>query len=343
MNANPFGLDISTTTIKAVWLSHDKNTYKLNAVSSYPTPPGGMTSESPFDHEQVAKTIRKVVSEGKIGTNLVNIALPENQVYTKVIEMPALSDRELSSAIYWEAEQYIPVSLSEVMFDYKILRRPEKQEGGTMDVLLVASPIKLLDKYQKVISLAGLTIFSVETEILSTIRSLALDNSFPVSLIVNIRSVSTSIAIVRKGVLVFVYFTQVGGITISRAIAEDFGFTVSQAEEYKKTYGVYGKNLGGKIGKASEPILMSIVSEIRKATAYYNEKYKADDPIQRIILSGESAKLPGIDLFFAQNCGIESVIANPWKVLGNQQVAQQLLENAPEYTVTMGLAMRDSV
>ena len=61
----------------------------------------------------------------------------------------------------------------------------------------------------------------------------------------------------------------------------------------------------------------------------------------QIILSGSNAKVPGMDLFFAQNCGIETVIANPFVRLGIDSVPKQVLNRAPEYTIAIGLAMRD--
>lgn len=329
------------TTTKAIWLSQEKNGYTLNAASSVITPPSGMLSDSPFDQELMARTIRQIVNQAKITIQNVNIALPDNQVYAKVVEMPLLSDSELSSAIYWQAEQYIPIPLSKVKFDYKILHRPQNaQPGATMEVLLVGAQTQIIEKYQKVLTLADLNIASIETEMLATIRSLVTDEHFPATLIMNMRAVSTSIAIVRQGTMVFTYAIPVGGATISRAIAQDLGLTSAQAEEYKKTYGVFGKELEGKIGKASEPILMSIVSEIRKALLLYDEKYKKDEPIQQILLVGDTAKLPGIDLFFAQNCGIETVVANPWKVLNAQQLPKEMLDNAPDYALVVGLAMR---
>ena len=111
MNKKSFGLDISESTIKAVELSRVSTGFVLSASIISPSTPKGMLSESPIDEEQMALAIKKTLSNAGISTKKVNVALPENQVYTKVVEMPYLSDRELASAIYWEAEQYIPIPL----------------------------------------------------------------------------------------------------------------------------------------------------------------------------------------------------------------------------------------
>jgi len=340
MKNKAFGLDIGQNTIKAVWLSTETNGFFLDSATAIPTPAKGMLSESPLDQEEMAQAIQTMVKDANITTKNVNVALPESQVYTRVIQMPLLSDKELLSAIYWEAEQYIPVPLTTITLDYKVLRRPDKPEdGGKMDVLLVGAPTVLIDKYEKVLSLAGLVIASVETEILSTIRSVAIGDTYPPTLVVSIGAVSTSLAIVKNSIILFTYSIPTGGIAITRAIAASFGFALQQAEEYKKTYGILQESLGGKVGQAAQPILSLILSEIKKALAFYQEKGK-DSPIAQIVLTGGSSRLPGLPTYITGAVGIESVIANPWKILVSQEVSKEILDDAASYTVAVGLAMR---
>src|SRR3989344_766865 len=81
--------------------------------------------------------------------------------------------------------------------------------------------------------------------------------------------------------------------------------------------------------------------EIRKTLAWYSQRYKDDSIIQQILLSGGTARLPGIDLFFAENLGIETVVANPWKILGDKPLPAEILNNTSDFTIALGLAMRD--
>ncbi len=342
MNKKAFGLDIGATTIKIVSVDKQNNGYLLKSALIAPAPPRGIMSESPLDEEEMARTIKKAVEEAGIEEKNVNVALAENQVYTKVLEMPFLSDRELASAIYWEAERNIPVPLSSVTLAWSILKKPDSASvNEKMDVLMVGAPTILISKYQKILSMAELSINAMETEILSTIRSLAIGESFPSTLIISIGAITTSIAIVKDGAMIFSYTMAVGGVAINRAIATDLALTPEQAEEYKKAYGINDQTLGGKIGKASEPILSSILTEVKKAIAFYNQKFSGLDTIRQILLSGGTAKLPGIDLYFAQNSGIETAIANPWKVLSPQSVPKEVLDNASDYAIAVGLAMKD--
>jgi len=342
MNKKPFGLDIGASTIKLVWLQEIKEGFILKSAYKTASPLKGMLSESPLDQEEMAQAIQRSVVEAKITSKIVNIAVSESQVYAKVLEMPPLSDRELQSAIYYEAEQYIPVPLSNVALTWSVLEKPQKGDSsGKMKVLMVGAPNLIINKYQKILGMAGLEINALETEILSAIRALVPDPNFPPTLIVSIGAVSTSFAIVRGGIMIFTYSQAIGGGAISRAIATDFGFSNAQAEEYKKQYGVLDQTLGGKISRATEPILNAILEEIKKSIVFYSQKYK-DLPIAQILLCGGTARLPGIDAFFAKNSGVETVIANPWKVLAPSEIPKEVLDSAPDYTIAVGLAMREN-
>jgi len=348
-NNKAFGLDIGTTSIKAIWLTKQKNGFQLTSHIIAPTPIKGMLSEAPLDKEEIANAIKKAVETAKITTKNVNIALAENQVYTKVIEMPALSDKELYLAINWEAEQYIPVPLSSIYLVWTVLnpsQKNQRQVNNKIRVLIVGAPTVTIDKYQKILAMSGLSVVAIETEILSVIRALAYQkeegkNKFPPSIILNIGAVSTALALVIDGIVAFTYSIPVGGIAMNRAIEVDLGISLMQAEEYKKVYGIYRGGTSEKIGKALEPILNSILSEVKKVMILYSQKFKEGIPIQQILLSGGTARLPGIDIFFAQYSGIETVIANPWKILASdQQLPQDLRNRASDYTVAIGLAMR---
>lgn len=344
MNKKSFGLDIGISTIKAVELTLSRNEVGLTACIMAPAPPKGMISESPGDEEDMAKAIKKTVNDAGISNKSVNIALPDNQVYSKVVEMPYLSDRELSSAIYWEAEQYMPIPLNSVSLAWHVISKPAKPSSNEkMKVLMVGAPTNTVKKYQKIIGMAGLAIGTIESEILSAVRALTFylppEVNTP-TIIVSIGDVSTSMAIVVRDNILFTYSLPVGSAAINRAISADFGLSEAQAEEYKRTYGIKKGTIGGKIGSATEPILNSIIAEVKKAIVFYSQKNN-ESKIEQVVISGGTAKLPGIDIYFADATGIETVIGNPWKNVGSGNIPKEILSNAPAYTIGVGLALKD--
>ncbi len=335
------GLDIGLNEIKAMSLSRQNDNYILDSFSVMPSPSKGMLSESPADEEKMATAISKTIDGLKASTKNVNISLSDTQAYTKVIEMPVLSDKELSQAIYWEAERYIPVALSTITLVFNVLKRPLNSSAGEkMQILMVGAPTTIINKYQRILKMTKYVLSSVETETLAIVRALITPN-LPLVIIVNIGEIGTSLMIVRDGILVFTYSMQVGGDAISRAIETDFGLTPDQVEEYKRTYGFSKKGEGQKVGRSTGPILTSILLEIKKTLAFYSQKYKDDSRIQQILLSGNTARLPGIDLFFAESLGIETVVVNPLEMLSNKPLPAEILNSPSDFTVALGLAMKD--
>jgi type IV pilus assembly protein PilM len=342
MKNDTFGLDIGISKIKAVYLRRDKDVISYMGAVSVATPSPGIQSESPFDHQELAQVVNKLVADAKIATNKVVISLPENHIFTKVIDMPVLSEKELSSAVYWEAEEHIPAPMETMSLAWTIIKRPrEMGPDKKMQVLLVAAPLQLIKRYQTILELAGLSVAAVESETLAFIRGSFKNPNPPTSIMMNIGSLSTTISIVQSGVIVFNYSIPLGGVAMTRAIASDFGLSITQAEEYKKTYGLSDKNLSGKVATALEPIFANILIEMKKAVAFYNERYKSESPITQILITGASANLPGIDVYFVKNVGLETVIANPWKMLDILGVPAQLLPLGPEFTVACGLALKE--
>ena len=157
------GLDIGSHSIKLVEIERRKDEAILLATGSIPTPPKVLLSANPEDIESIAMVIKKLWNETGAHTKNVNIALPESQVFTRVIEVPQLSDRELTSAIKWEAEQYIPMPLDQVTVDFTILRDSRETGTNKMEVLLVASPKTLVEKYVTILEYADLIPVAVET------------------------------------------------------------------------------------------------------------------------------------------------------------------------------------
>ncbi|KKR54696.1 MAG: Type IV pilus assembly protein PilM [Candidatus Curtissbacteria bacterium GW2011_GWA1_40_24] len=125
MPAQVFGLDIGRSFVKVAKVKVSGKKKILEAASSIQSPAGGIISESPVDLKKLADSIKKCVDEAKIGTGKCAVSLLESQVVTRLIELPPLTDKELSAAINWEAEQYIPLPIKDVNLQYKVVTRPD--------------------------------------------------------------------------------------------------------------------------------------------------------------------------------------------------------------------------
>lgn len=334
------GLDIGSHTIKMVEILLDRSGPVLLSAGSATTPPKALLSNIPADHEALAISIKKLLKDAGTKSRSVNVALPESQVFTRVIELPQLSQRELSSAIKWEAEQYVPLPLDQVNLDFTVLRESKETGTNKMEVLLVASPKALIEKYLSILEMADVSALNAETEIIAASRALVRSvPSVRTVLVVSLGAQTTDLAILRGGIIAFTRSISAGGEALSRALVQGLDFSTSQAEEFKKTYGVEKNKLEGKIVTAVKPIMDTIIMEMKRAVAFYQERFK-DERVETILLAGGTARLPGMVQYIADAMGVEVQLGNPWIGIRKDARFSVLDSEGPTFSVAIGLTLR---
>lgn len=335
-----FGLDIGTVTIKALSIKKSGNSYQIESMGLGQSTTKGILSESPEDQAAFADAIKQVITSANIKQKEVNIALPESQVYTKIIEMPSLSEKELAAALKYEMEQYIPLPLDQVKTDWQVLG-PAGADSKKTRILLVAASNNLIKKYESIMDELGITTSTIETEMLSVHRGLyPLVNNQGSNMIVHIGASTTNIAVVENGELLMVFTLDRGGLAITRAISLDLGIDLKQAESYKRAYGLNKDAFEGRIGKSLFPILESILGDIKKTLLLYKQK-NPNQQITQIILSGGGSQLPGIDIYFTNQLNIQVVLGSAFQVYGIKNIPQQIEGDALSFNVVTGLAIKD--
>ncbi len=332
------GIDIGSKTIKVVELSWTGDVPSLKSAAVIGMKDASIEKmQDEVEFTNLASKIKKLFADAKISSKEVYIGLPESQVFTRSIKFPPLTDQEIASAVKWQAEEIVPIPIKEAIFQHIILERRENTQPPEVLVLVVAAPRTLVEKYIKILSLAGLTVTGVETELIALTRSLGVPAK--TSLVVSLGAKSTDIAVAKNAKLVFSRTISTAGDALTRIIAQTMGIDPAQAEEYKKTYG-FSNQLEGKVANAITPVFKIIVEEIKKAINFYQTDEKGDAP-SVIVLSGGSAGIPEIVPTLTKMIGIEVVMGNPFsKVTVDPQVLKNLKSYAPLYGVAVGLALK---
>ena len=338
-----WGLDVGSSAIKLIALGGKPNKAKLGQFGLAVNPVGNIDTENESERVKIAQAIKKLVGDVQLKTKQVVVALPESKVFTRLVEMPALSDAELASAINWEAEQYIPIPMSEVQLDYKVVGKPAVVTGmAKMQVFLVATPTALVQKYVELLEMAGLETVALETELLAITRTLTRGTvAVPGSavMIAHFGANTTDFCVVEGERLVFTRSLPTGGTALSRAMAKELGLEVNQAEQYKRTYGLDPRQLQSKVRNTLLPVFASLVNELRKGMQFYaGEQGKK---IVRIILSGGGAYLPEMVRELAAGLGVEVLVGNPWAGIEMDATQQKRVGGiGAVFSVAMGLALR---
>ena len=323
MTALPkLGIDIGTASIKLVELFPvGKGKWKLGAIGSEITPPGGVLGNQ-NNLGVIAAAVGKTVKESGAKNRRVAAALPEEQVSSHVVEIPLMSDEEVKQALQWQVDifAFSPGAIS--------------PGEATALFIVIAEIVRVFD-------MAGLEVVALETELMATARAVV-PADVPLSMIVDIGAKSTDLGIVRAGQMVFARTIPTAGEAFTRAIEAALGLASGQAEEYKRTYGFDTQKMQGKITEAMKPVMNVITAEVRKTGDFYMSKHRGEQ-VKLVTLSGGVALVPEVVNVLSGLLGMEVAVGNPFnRIEMDKNKTSQLLGLGPFYAVAAGLAMRTS-
>jgi len=338
-----FGVDIGNHTIKIAEVDRKSiDKAKLVDVASIETPVGVINSEDKVAKQKLSDKIKELVETSQIKTRKCVAALPEASIFTRLITVPKVEESKLEELIHWEARQYIPLPLSNVQKDYILIEERKVNGKAMLQILLVAAPKVLVEKYSQIVKGAGLELLALETETIATARIIAFsgENTTPV-MVLDFGSNGTDMSVVRRGSLIFSQSLGTGSDALTKAISNDFGLEMAQAEQYKIAYGLDSSQADGKIYKSIEPIVQIIVDEVSRTLNFFRTHLQDSIP-EKILLVGDGAKLPGLSDYLGGKIGMGVALANPIQKLDVSKSIQNEVKESDlvGYTVAVGLGLK---
>lgn len=345
---NYIGIDIGTSNLKLVQLSVKNNrfvveNYVIAENKNFVEEGGAKKLDLKLLDDAVAAFIREALKRAKISkAKEVIVSIPSYLAFITVIEMPVMSAKELETAVQFEARQHIPIPIEEVILDWQNIGTAQKMEGSSktevLEILLVAVPSYLVKKYEELISRAGLVLKDIELENFSLIRSI-LGNDKSTVMIIDFGAQSTDINLVSDGILRDVRTLDANGLQMTRSLSKALNISGERAEFLKKERGL--KQIGGE-GEFAKVILPSVdvvVEEIKRMQRNFSLKKKKT--VERIILTGGVASMPGLVEYFNSKLEMEVGAGNPFKrMIFPQELNREILEISPMASIATGLAMR---
>ena len=325
------GVDIGTSTIKIAQISHEKEpileTYGIVNIA-YQL--GGKDDETAVG--QMADVLKTLLAKAGVTTQECIISFPNSAVFTSVIELPSMSEKDLASAVEFEAKKYVPLALTEIDLSWTIISH--EGTGGAYKILLTAVPKQITKNYMRVFELAGLQPLAGEIEALALIRSL-IGNVPTNSVIIDIGAKSTGLNILENGFLRLSRNLNIGGDTITAKIAESLDISLLRAEQFKKEFGVSGSTF---IPETVKPILNSIKNDVKQLLSLYQTH---NIKVDKILLVGGGANMPGIIEYFS-DLSIPIELGNPFQTVGySESMAPILKRYALSLPIAIGLALRN--
>ncbi len=269
------GVDIGNSAVKIVELEGVGNRAKLVTYGYLEQDNEIIRTDSPQARANSIAALSSVFAQSNVRSTQVIASLPSYAVFTSIIHLPRMNKKELATAVQWEAKKFVPMPLSEMVLDWKILDEnafrstyvsaggPNPTEQGMMSqspmspvmhaanapatieskeqsfykILLTAAPKDLVTRYVEIFKAAKLNLIGLETESFAAERALIGNDPNPV-MIIDMGAVATNFSIVVDGVPIIHRSIDIAGNTITKSIANSMNIPVDQAEQFKRDFGL---------------------------------------------------------------------------------------------------------
>jgi len=250
---------------------------------------------------------------------------------------------KMEEQIMVEADQYVPYALDEVNFDFEV-QRVNENNPEFVDVLLAASRRENVENRVEALARAGLKTKIVDIEAFAIEHAFTLlTEQFADSIdgqtvaIVDIGATMTTLNVLFDGRSVYTREQGFGGRQLTEEIQRRYGLSYEEAGLAKR----HGGLPDNYITDILDPFKRAIVQQIQRALQFFVSS-NINRGIDRLILAGGCASIPGVEQLVEKSLSIPVYIANPFvnMTLSNKIRPQLLSNDAPSLMIACGLAVR---
>ena len=337
------GLDLSSTRARLVELERDRSgRWTLVRLASEALDKGWVNEGQIEQLDEVADAVRRVVARSGTRARRVAMALPASAVITRRIRAPAgLRDDEMLAQVELEMQPHIPFPLDDLSLDFSVLG---PAQGEEVEVYVTASRRDRVEDRQAVAEAAGLVAEIIDVESHAAMRALgrclAQETSAGADALIALVTLGadvTRLRVLQGEESLYDRDQPFGGAQLTQALAQTLGIDFAQAERRKTTQDGFPADIQDTVSS----FLEAQAREIGRALQYFFTSTPHHE-VDRIVLAGGGASLPGLAPQVAMVTGFPTATADPFEgmEIGPGVPRDRLSREAPGHLTACGLAMR---
>ncbi len=345
MADNFFTLDIDEKFTKIVEAKKNGNVLDVTALGITETSNSFYTGNLEKNIEDEVTQIRKLIGSLKISKKNVSLIIPDALTYSQILTMPLLNEKELISAIKYQADQFIPMPIEETNIDIEVIEEitGENKKEKKVLLLIVAAPKKVIEKVQTTAELAGLNPESVENELSSTSRLLSnfnksFQSQYQISpdkgvVIANFDVNATSLAYFspQESLIKENHHLSVGYQLFLKETQVNTSSDIKKAEEILKTFDKKTPS-SYPVDTIVKPLINQIVSELKIFISKHNPS--------KILFTNKIYLFPSLVTILSDELKIPVEIFNPYSFIKKSQLVETYKNELPIFIPALGGNLR---
>ena len=165
------GLDIQPGLVAAVKVRVN-GSIRAERAAAQPLDADTVREGEVVDPEGLTEALRELFSAGTLGKR-VRVGIANQRTVMRTLELPPVTDRkELAAAVRFQAQDQVPMPLSNAALDFHPLGIFDSPSGPRQRVVLVAAQRDMVERLLAAVRAAGLTPQGVDLSAFALIRSL---------------------------------------------------------------------------------------------------------------------------------------------------------------------------
>jgi type IV pilus assembly protein PilM len=291
------GLDIGSTAVRAAEVSVGGSQPSVLRAAQVKVAAGAVENGEVRDPGLVAEALRELWAVGKFKSRQVVMGVGNQRVVVREIGLPWLPEKELRASLGFQVQEFIPMSVDDVVLDFDALGEFEQEGRRMIRILLVAAQRVMVDAVVASATGAKLEPIGLDLVPFALVRAVGTsDDGMDLEgdeAVVDIGAHVTNICVHARGITRFVRILPSGGRDVTLAIARSLGVEDDVAERLKKGESVLGAPPSETVRSAAMSRAGSFVDEIRSSLEFYTAQAQGAR-IARVLITGGGSKLDGL-------------------------------------------------
>ncbi len=289
------GIDRGSYSIKVAEIERHMGKFELVGFYEQPI----LISENVSHDVASTQALQRLFEEYNLKADHIYTSLPGQLTANRVIDLPFSDFKKVDQTIEFEMENYIPLTLDEMLIDYIILNSTKTESRVLVSYSTKSDFVQFLNFMNS--SNIDPRFVGSETVEMANVMKLGVLQPEGAYAIVDMGHEKTNIIIFIGNQMQFSRTVMFGGKNMTQSIAEALNVPIDEAERMKVEMGQLGheadtadattRAIADAIKKSMDDILLSL-----KQTFLAFQQSRGE-VVQALLLCGGTSRLPGVDQY----------------------------------------------